>query len=117
MGRRKRGGLFSPPRHKWLSDIISYKDPESAERAAERLLNALRKGELRYKGKTIKIGRTRALQIARALQRAANETKVIYKNKKNLSPEERREFKEIHKIYEEARQEAWKIYREEYSSD
>jgi len=109
VGKRKsksRGsGLFKPPRWKHLSEVISYRSPSEARKSARQILKELK--EVKRKDA--------ALRRARALQRAANETKVIYRKKKGLSPKERREFKEISKIYEEAAKEAWEIYRDKFS--
>jgi len=114
MARRKsnKGGLFKPPKHKWLAKIVTFKDPEKAEKAADKLVGALKRGRL---GK-MKIGRKRALTIARALNYAANRAEAAAK-RRNLSPEERRELKEIAEIYREAAEEAFEIYDEMYKED
>ncbi|OYT57454.1 MAG: hypothetical protein B6U76_01000 [Desulfurococcales archaeon ex4484_217_2] len=105
-----KGGLFKPPKHKWLSRIISYETPSKARKAADKLISGLKRGRI---GK-MRIGQKRALQICRALQRAANETKVIRDKKKKLSEKERAEFRKIHKIYDEAVKKAWEIYHDKY---
>ena len=106
---RKGGGLFKPAKHKWLADIITFKDPDDAEEAAEKLVGALERGRL---GR-MRIGRKRALAITRALNYAANRAEASAK-RRNLSPEERRELREIAEIYREAAEEAREIYHEKY---
>ena len=113
--RRKAGrkrGLFKPAKHKWLARIITFEDPDKAEEAAERLVNGMKKGRLGRQ----KIGKKRALTIARSLQYAANRARASAK-RRNLSPEERRELLEIAEIYDEYADEAWEIYREKYRDD
>lgn len=121
MGRKKRGkkgkksknkkSIFFPPKHEWLAKRISIESPEKAKRSAETLLNALERGRLG----NMKIGQKRAATIARGLQLAGTRAEKML-NKKNLSAKERRELREVAKIYKEAADEAWEIYREEYKT-
>lgn len=107
---KSRGsGLFKPPRHKDIAEIVSFKNPREAREAASRLVNALERGRLGKK----KVGKKRALTIARALTYAANRAEASAK-RRNLSPKERRELKEIAEIYRDAADEAWEIYHEKY---
>ena len=109
--RKSRGsGLFKPARHKWLADIITFESESKARKAAKRLVNDLERGRIGKK----KIGKKRALTIARALQYAANRAEASAK-RKNLSPKERKELKEIAKIYDRAAKEAFEIYDEKYA--
>ncbi|WFO75635.1 hypothetical protein J4526_01775 [Desulfurococcaceae archaeon MEX13E-LK6-19] len=110
--KSKDNGLFKPPRHKWLANIVSFKKPDEAKEAAQELVDALKKGRLGKK----KIGRKTALTIARAIQYAANRAEAASKNP-IISPKERRELKEVAEIYEDAAEEAWEIYREKYKED
>lgn len=108
MGRKKgkskkKGGLFRPVRHKWIAKIVTFKDPDSAEKAAEKLVKEVKKSKRK----------SRALTIARALTYAANRAEASAK-RRNLSPKERKELKEIAEIYREAADEAWEIYHEKY---
>ena len=108
-GRKSGSGLFKPPRHKWIADIVSFENPKEAREAAKRLVRALERGRI---GKR-KVGKRTALTIARALNYAANRAEASAK-RKGLSSEERKELREIAKIYREAAEEAFEIYREEY---
>jgi hypothetical protein len=108
-GKSRGSGLFKPPRHKWLADIVTFKDPEKAKKAAKRLVHGLERGRIGRQ----RIGRKRALTIARALQYAANRARASAK-RRNLSPKERKELREIAEIYDEAAEEAFEIYKEKY---
>ena len=63
-----------------------------------------------------RIGRKRAMTIAKALTNAANRAEASAK-RRNLTPEEKRKLKEISEIYRRASREAWEIYREKYAED
>ena len=105
----KGGGLFKPPRHKWLARIITFESANAARRAARRLLNALKRGRLGAR----RIGRKLALTIARALQYAANRAKAAAK-RRSLSKRERRQLLAVSKIYDRAAKQAFKIYHSKY---
>jgi len=107
---KSKGGLFKPPKHKWLAKIITFKDPDSAEEAAEKLVKGLERGRI---GKR-RVGKKTALTIARSLNYAANRAEASAK-RKNLSKKEREELKEIAEIYREAANEAFEIYHEKYA--
>ena len=106
----KRGGsLFKPPRHKWIADIVTFENPEKARVAARKLVNYIkmgRKGDLR-------IGQARALAIVRALNYSANRARASAK-RKNLSAKERKELREIARIYRRAYERAAKIYERKF---
>ena len=104
-----KGGLFAPPRHKWLADIVSFKNPTKARESVRRLIKGLERGRI---GK-MKIGEERALTILRGIKYAENRAKAAAK-KRDLSAKERREFKKIAEIYDKAYERARKIYFEKY---
>ena len=111
-GRKSGSGLFKSPRHKWLAEIVSFESPSEAKESAKRLVRALERGRI---GKQ-KIGKKRALTIVRALNYAANRAEASAK-RENLGAKERKELKEIAKIYREAKEEAFKIYHEKYKEE
>jgi hypothetical protein len=82
-----KGTLFFPPKHKWLADIISLKDPQSARESVRILKQEFEKS-----------GRARRRTILRAANLAANRA-AAFLNKKNISAKEKQEFREIEKIY------------------
>ena len=104
-----KSGLFKPPRHKWLADVVCFETPKCAREAANTLIRALERGRLRK----LDIGPKRALQIVRALNYAANRASAAAQ-RHNLSPKERKELRAIHKIYRRAAEKASKIYKEKY---
>lgn len=92
--------LFFPPKHKRLAKIITIESPSKARKAARQLLKECRK-----------LKRADAILLrARAMQLAANRAKAML-NRKNLSKKERRELKEVAKIYGKAAEKAFEIYR------
>lgn len=91
MARRKKTMFYSPPRNKWLSELIEMDDPESARASVRKL-----KREFRH-SKT----RDRKRKIKQATVLAANRAKAAAK-RKNLSRRERKELLEIAEIYEAA---------------
>ena len=105
----KKGGLFKPPKHKWLAKVVSFEDPKEARKAASKLLSGLKKGRVGKK----RVGKKTALAIARALNYAANRAAASTK-REGLSSKERRELEEIARIYREAAEEAFDVYREKY---
>ena len=106
---KKSDGLFRPPKHKWLSKVVSVNDPEEAREAADKLVKALERGRI---GR-IRIGGKRALTIVQALNCAANRAETSLR-RKNLSPKERREYKQVERIYRRATERARRIYHEKY---
>ena len=96
--RSKKGGLFKPPKHKDIAKIVSFETPSKARKAAKKLLSMMKRAR-----------RKRALVILKALNYAANRAKAAAK-RRNLSPKERRELKQISKIYRQATKKAQVIY-------
>jgi len=88
---RNRSMFYSPARHKYLGEIVTFKNPSAARGAARELL------------RLFKSARTRAkkLRIKRAAILAANRARASAK-RKNLSSRERKELREIARIYEQA---------------
>lgn len=111
MGRRIRikRGLFKPPKHKWLADIVSFKSITAARKSAQRLLKALKRKRIAGR----KIGRKTALVIVRALYYAANRAKAAAK-RKGLSARERKQLLGVSKVYRKAGEKASKIYKKLY---
>ncbi len=110
MGRVSRvKGLFHRPKHNWIAKYITQEGITVAKENTSKLIKALERGKL---GK-LKIGRKRALAIARALREEANRLKAQLK-RKDLKPETREKFKRLYEIYDSASDRAFTIYREEY---
>jgi hypothetical protein len=84
-------GLFKESKSDYLSEIISFRNPEEAKDSVEQL-----KEEFKYSETNDK-----RLRIKRATLYASNRAKAIL-NKEDLSSKEREEFKEISKIYRKA---------------
>ena len=105
-------GLFKPPKHKWIADIVTFESPTKARKAAKALVSYLSSGR---KGK-MKIGKTRALAIVRALNYASNRAEAASRNPK-LKPATKRELREISKIYKNAAEKASRIYAKKYRQD
>jgi len=89
MGKR---GLFRPAKHRKISKIVSFKNPTQARKSAKKLVKAFKSAKTRKQKRTIK----------QATVCASNRAKVIANKKKNLSAKERKQFREISKIYKEA---------------
>ena len=107
--RRVKGGLFRPPRHKWLAKIVTFESVEAASKAARKLVNALK--HKRIGGR--KIGRKLALAIARSLQNAANRAKAMLR-RRNLRKTTRKRFKALYRVYDRAAKQAFQIYHSKY---
>ena len=92
-GRRSKGRsmFYSPARHKYLGEIVTFKNPEAAKGAAKELLRLFNQARTRAK----------KLRIKRATILAANRARASAK-RKNLSARERRELREIARIYRSA---------------
>lgn len=102
-------GLFKPPRHKWIAEIVTFESPAKAREAARKLVTYVKQGK---KGK-LKIGQKRALTILRALNYAANRAEAAAKNP-NLKPDTRKELQQIAKIYRKAAEKVSRIYKKRY---
>ena len=87
------------------SKLIDLSSPEAARAKLP---------ELKRMYHEAKTWRTK-LRIYRALVAAANLAEIMAKRKKNLSPEEREEFREIARIYRQAAEEIGEDYRRNYS--
>ena len=85
---KKDRGLYTPAKHKWLADIVSLETPEKARESVRTLLAEFKRSKSRSRKRLIK----------RATVLAYNRAKVASHNPR-LSPKERREFKQIAKIY------------------
>lgn len=81
--------IFFKPKYKYLSKLISLKDPSSAKKSVSKLIKE-------YEGSKTKV---KKLRIIRAIQLASNRAYVSTK-RKNLSGKEKKEFKEIGEIYD-----------------
>lgn len=95
----KANTMFGPAKNKYLRDIITLKNP-SAARGAVKELNK------EFDGASTK---TKKLRIARATKLAANRAKASAK-RKALSPNERRQMKEIGEIYNRASERMFRTY-------
>jgi len=89
----KMGGsmFYEPAHHRDLGKIVKIDTPANARKAANQLLKMFRKARTRKRKVTIK----------RAAVLAANRCAAMRK-RKNLSAKERRELKQIEKIYRDA---------------
>lgn len=105
-------GLFKPPAHEEIAEVVSFETPEKARLSASLILNGLGRG--RFQGR--EVNRKYALTLARALQYAANRAKAALK-RKNLSEKERKELKVVAKIYKVAAEKAWEIYHDKYKNE
>jgi|Deesub1362A_J573_1020465.scaffolds.fasta_scaffold00749_20 hypothetical protein len=83
--------FYSPPRNKWLGDLIEMDDPESARASARKLKREFKQSKTR----------ARKVKIKRATVLAANRARAAAR-KRNLSRRERKELLEIAEIYEAA---------------
>ena len=89
--RAKRLTLFKPARYKKYSEIVSFKNPTAARASVKELKKEFNKAKTREK----------KVRILRVAQYAANRAKAAAK-KKNLSSKEKRELRQISRIYERA---------------
>jgi len=112
VARRRGRGLFKPPRHKWVADIVSFRTPSEARKATKKLVSGLKRGRIGRR----KIGRKSALVIVRSLNYAANRARAAAK-RRNLSPKERAELRQISRIYRRAYQQASRIYKQKYKKE
>jgi len=85
--------------------LIDLSSPEAARKKLPELKRMYRQA---------KTWRTK-LRIYRALVAAANLARLMAERKKNLSPEERRQFREIARLYRQAAEEIGEDYRRNYS--
>ena len=92
--------LFKKPKHKKYAEMISFKNPTQARISGRKLRKEFREAKQNAK----------RLRIAKATQYASNRAKAITKRKK-LSTDERKQFKEIGKIYGNTAKSMWKKYK------
>ena len=91
-GRRQaKGGLFKPARWKKYAEIVTFENPSAARGAAKELLREFRSAKTRAK----------KLRVKKVAIYAANRARASAK-RKNLSSRERKELREIARIYEQA---------------
>ena len=83
--------MFSPAKHKYLRDIISIRNPESATGSVRELNREF------YQSKT----KAKRLRIARSAQLASNRALASAK-RKSVSPRERTEMRKVAKIYRDS---------------
>jgi len=98
--RKEQLKLFQKPKYKYLAKIVSLKSPAKARKSVVKLKKEFNSAKTDSK----------KVRIARATQQAANRALVTQK-RKNLSSKEKKEFKEIHKIYNDAVDIMWKKYK------
>ena len=95
--------LFSPARNKYLGDIVSLRDPAAARRVVRELKQAFKNAKRPSK----------KLRIARATRLASTRANASLK-RKNLSREERKQFKLIAEIYGNAAVTMFREYNRSY---
>jgi len=88
MGNR---GLFRPAKSLKLAKTVRIDSPKVAKQACKKLLKAF---------KSAKTRKTK-VKIKKATVCASNRAKVMATKKKNLSAKERKELKQVSKIYKE----------------
>jgi len=88
--KRTKTMFYSPPRHKWLANIITIRTPAEARKAAKKLLAMAKKAP-----------RAKKVLIKKAMVLARNRALAMAK-KRNLSAKEKRELRLVAKIYERA---------------
>lgn len=92
--------LFKKPKHKKYAKMISFKNPTQARISARKLRKEFREAKQRAKKR----------RVARATQYASNRAKASGKRKK-LSTDERKQFKEIGKIYDTTAKSMWEKFK------
>ena len=92
--------LFKKPEHKKYAEMISFKNPTQARISSRKLRKEFRESKQNAK----------QLRIARATQYASNRAKASGKRKK-LSINERKQIKEIGKIYGNTAKSMWEKYK------
>ena len=100
-GIRGRGsGLFKPARWRYLSEIVSFVNPEEARGSVLELKKQFENAKTRDK----------RLRIIRAAIYAANRAKAIAEHHPNISDRERRELLEVSEIYRDCADELLRKY-------
>jgi len=89
MARRKT--MFFPPKYPSLAKIVRIDSPKNARKAVKTLLAKFKKAKRR----DVKV------RVKRAAVLAGNRAKAMLR-RKNLSAKERKEMREVYKIYRRA---------------
>lgn len=97
MAKKRRRTLFREAKYAKYGKIVSFKNPSQARKSAT---------ELRKEFKSA-MTRAKKLRIARVAQNASNRAYATTKRKK-LSAKERREYRQIGKIYDDLAESFWK---------
>lgn len=90
MSKKNKNTLFGEAKYAYLSKMISLKDPQSAKKSVSKLKKEFNNAKTKAK----------KLRIAKATQLAANRAMASTK-RKHLSKKEKKEFREIGKMYDE----------------
>ena len=93
------------PKHKKYAEMVSFKNPTQARISARKLRKEFREAKQNAKKQ----------RIARATQDASNRAKASGKRKK-LSIDERKQFKEIGRIYDTTAKSMWEKYKHKKKS-
>ena len=100
----RRIGMFLPARHRYLSEIVTFRSITGAREAARQLRRLYDEAKTRQK----------KLTILRAVVLAANRAEVAAKRHPSFSPEVRRRWKRIAQIYRSLAEELKREYRREF---
>ena len=100
----RRIGMFLPARHRYLSEVVTFRNITGAREAARRLRRLYDEAKTRQK----------KLTILRAVVLAANRAEVAAKKHPSFSPAVRRRWKRIAQIYRRLAEELKHKYRREY---
>ena len=100
----RRIGMFLPARHRYLSEIVTFRSITGAKEAARKLRHLYDEAKTRQK----------KLTILRAVVLAANRAEVAAKRHPSFSPEVRRRWERIAQIYRSLAEELKHKYRREY---
>ena len=102
LDKSRKKTLFKKPKHKKYAEMISFKNPTQARISARKLRKEFREAKQNAKKR----------RVARATQYASNRAKAITKRKK-LSIDERKQYKEIGKIYGNLANTLWERYKKD----
>jgi len=102
LDKSHKRSLFKKPKHKKYAEMISFKNPTQARISARKLRKEFREAKQNAKKR----------RVARATQYASNRAKAITKRKK-LSVDERKQYKEIGKIYGNLANTFWERYNKD----
>ena len=102
LDKSRKKTLFKKPKHKKYAEMISFENPTQARISARKLRKEFREAKQNAKKR----------RVARATQYASNRAKAITKRKK-LSIDERKQYKEIGKIYGDLANTLWERYNKD----